>query len=48
MLAVAENYRTFAAAFPTSKFLGDAEDYFQKSEKQLEKLSSTSSEQSKK
>ena len=48
MRAVAENYRTFAVAFPASKFLRDAEDYFQKSEKQLEKLSSTSSEQSKK
>jgi outer membrane protein assembly factor BamD len=48
MRAVAENYRTFAAAFPDSKFLGDAEDYFRKSEKQVEKLSSTASEQSKK
>jgi outer membrane protein assembly factor BamD len=47
MRAVAENYRTFAVDFPASKFLRDAEDYFQKSEKQLEKLSSTSSEQSK-
>jgi outer membrane protein assembly factor BamD len=48
MRAVAENYRTFAAAFPESKFLSDAESYFRKSEKQLEKLSSTASEQSKK
>jgi outer membrane protein assembly factor BamD len=48
MRAVAENYRTFAAAFPESKYLGDAESYFRKSEKQVEKLSSTASEQSKK
>jgi outer membrane protein assembly factor BamD len=48
MRAVAENYRTFAAAFPESKFLSDAESYFRKSEKQVEKLSSTASEQSKK
>jgi outer membrane protein assembly factor BamD len=48
MRAVAENYRTFAAAFPNSKYLGDAEGYFKRSEKQVEKLSSTPSEQSKK
>jgi outer membrane protein assembly factor BamD len=48
MRAVAENYRTFAAAFPKSKYLGDAEGYFKRSEKQVEKLSSTPSEQSKK
>jgi outer membrane protein assembly factor BamD len=48
MRAVAENYRTFAAAFPNSAFLSDAETYFLKSEKQVEKLSSTSIEQSKK
>jgi len=48
MRAVAENYRTFATAFPESKFLSDAESYLLKSQKQLEKLSSTASEQSKK
>jgi outer membrane protein assembly factor BamD len=48
MRAVAQNYRTFATAFPESKYLGDAENYFRKSEKQVEKLSSTVSEQSKK
>jgi outer membrane protein assembly factor BamD len=48
MRTVAENYRTFAAAFPDSKFLSDAEDYYKRSEKQIEKLSSTASEQSKK
>jgi outer membrane protein assembly factor BamD len=48
MRAVAENYRTFAAAFPNSKYLSDAESYFRKGEKQVEKLSSTPSEQSKK
>jgi outer membrane protein assembly factor BamD len=48
MRAVAINYRTFAAAFPASKFLSDAESYFRRSEKQVEKLSSTASEQSKK
>jgi phosphopantetheine adenylyltransferase len=48
MRAVGENYRTFAAAFPNSAFLSDAETYFLKSEKQVEKLSSTSIEQSKK
>jgi outer membrane protein assembly factor BamD len=48
MRAVAENYRTFATAYPDSKFLSDAESYLLKSEKQLEKLSSTASEQSKK
>jgi outer membrane protein assembly factor BamD len=48
MRAVAENYRTFATAFPESEFLSDAETYLKKSEKQVEKLSSTASEQSKK
>jgi outer membrane protein assembly factor BamD len=48
MRAVAENYRTFASAFPESEFLGDAESYFRRSEKQVEKWSSTASEQSKK
>jgi hypothetical protein len=48
MRAVAENYRTFATAFPESEFLGDAESYFRRSEKQVEKWSSTASEQSKK
>jgi outer membrane protein assembly factor BamD len=48
MRAVAENYRTFAAAFPESRYLNEAEGYFHKSEKQVEKLSSTSSAQSKK
>ena len=48
MRAVAENYRTFATAFPESKFLADAESYLRKSEKQVEKWSSTASEQSKK
>jgi len=48
MRAVAENYRTFATAFPESKFLSDAESYYRKSEKQVVKWSSTSSEQSKK
>ena len=48
MRAVAENYRTFATAFPESKFLSDAESYFRRSEKQVEKWSSTASEQSKK
>jgi outer membrane protein assembly factor BamD len=48
MRAVAENYRTFAAAFPSSKYLGTVETYFRRSEKQVEKLSSTTSEQPKK
>lgn len=48
MRAVGENYRTFATAFPESRFLNEAEDYFRKSEKQVEKLTSTPSAQSKK
>ena len=42
MRAVGENYRTFAAAFPESKYLADAESYFRRSERQVEKLSSIS------
>jgi outer membrane protein assembly factor BamD len=42
MRTVGENYRTFAAAFPESKYLADAESYFRKSERQVEKLSSNS------
>jgi len=48
MRAVGENYRTFATAFPESKYLNEAEGYFRKSEKQVEKLTSTPSAQSKK
>ncbi|MFN5620341.1 MAG: outer membrane protein assembly factor BamD [Flavobacteriales bacterium] len=42
MRAVGENYRTFAAAFPESAYLADAESYFRRSERQVEKLSSIS------
>ena len=42
MRAVGENYRTFAAAFPESNYLADAESYFRRSERQVEKLSSIS------
>ena len=42
MRTVGENYRTFAAAFPESTYLADAESYFRKSERQVEKLSSIS------
>jgi outer membrane protein assembly factor BamD len=38
MRATSESYRTFAAAFPQSKFLNEAEAYFKRSEKQIEKL----------
>jgi len=48
MRMVAENYRTFATAFPESSYLNEAEGFFRKSEKQVEKLSSTTSAQSKK
>lgn len=45
MRAVGENYRTFAAAFPESDYLAEAESYFRKSERQIEKLSSISTSQ---
>jgi outer membrane protein assembly factor BamD len=45
MRTVGEFYRTFAAAFPESKSLADAESYFKRSERQVEKLSSTSTAQ---
>lgn len=48
MRGVGEFYRTFATAFPESMFLSEANDYFQQSEKQVDKLTSTSPAQSKK
>jgi outer membrane protein assembly factor BamD len=42
MRTVGEFYRTFAAAFPESKYLAEAESFCKKSERQVEKLSSTS------
>jgi outer membrane protein assembly factor BamD len=39
--AANETYLTFAAAFPESDKLRDAEDYYRKSNKQIEKLTST-------
>lgn len=36
--ATSESYRTFAAAFPQSKWLNEAEDFYRKSEKQIEIL----------
>lgn len=40
MRAASESYLTFATAFPQSKWLREAEDYYRKSEKQIERLTS--------
>ncbi len=40
MRTASESYLTFATAFPQSKWLKEAEDYYRKSEKQIDRLTS--------
>lgn len=47
MRVASESYLTFASAFPKSKNLKEAESYYDKSQKQIEKLSSLSMVQTK-
>ena len=45
LMATNESYLTFAAAFPESKWLKEAEDYYRKSSDEIEKLKNKPTEQ---